>query len=41
MELRENQNPRDLLVEGQQVQVRVLQLEPSHQRLGFSMRLHQ
>lgn len=41
MELHENQSPRDLLVEGQQVQVRVLQLEPAHQRLGFSMRLNQ
>jgi small subunit ribosomal protein S1 len=41
MPLQENQNPRDILVDGQQVQVRVLQLEPAHQRLGFSMRLNQ
>jgi small subunit ribosomal protein S1 len=40
MPLHENQSPRDLLVEGQQVQVRVLQVEPSHQRLGFSLRLN-
>ena len=40
MPLQENQGPRDLLAEGQEVQVRVLQVEPSHQRLGFSMRLN-
>jgi len=40
MPLQNNQAPRDLLVEGQQVQVRVLQVESSHQRLGFSMRLN-
>ncbi len=40
MPLDENQSPRDFLEEGQQIQVRVLQLEPSHQRLGFSMRLN-
>ena len=40
MALQDNQTPRDLLVEGQQVQVRVLQVDPAHQRLGFSMRLN-
>ena len=40
MPLRDNQGPRDLLIEGQRVQVRVLQIEPSHQRLGFSMQLN-
>ena len=39
MPLQENQSPRDLLAEGQAVQVRVLQLDSAHQRLGFSMRL--
>jgi len=40
MPLEENRTPRDFLSEGQQVQVRVLQLDPAHQRLGFSMRLN-
>jgi len=40
MPLHDNQTPRDFLVEGQHVQVRVLQIEPAHQRLGFSMRLN-
>ena len=40
MALQDYQTPRDLLAEGQRVQVRVLQVEPSHQRLGFSMRLN-
>lgn len=40
MPLEENHTPRDLLSQGQQVQVRVLQLDPAHQRLGFSMRIN-
>jgi len=40
MPLQENHTPRDLLVEGQQVQVRVLQVDPAHQRLGFSLQLN-
>ena len=36
----ENQSLRDLLSEGQAIQVRVLQVDPAHQRLGFSMRLN-
>ncbi len=39
MPLKENQTPRNLLAEGQTIQVRVLHLEPSHQRLGLSMKL--
>lgn len=39
MPLEATQTPRDLLSEGQRVDVRVLHLEPSHQRLGLSMRL--
>ena len=38
MELQENQTPRQLLTEGQQVQVRVLHVDPTHQRLGLSMK---
>ena len=33
----EKVNPRDLLQEGQQVQVRVLHVDASHQRLGLSL----
>lgn len=39
MPLEEGQSPRDILSEGQQVQVRVLHLDPNRQRLGFSMHL--
>jgi small subunit ribosomal protein S1 len=39
MPLDANQSPRDLLKDGQQIQVRVLHLDPSHQRMGLSMRL--
>jgi small subunit ribosomal protein S1 len=38
--LAENQSLHDLLSEGQAIQVRVLQVDPTHQRLGFSMRLN-
>jgi small subunit ribosomal protein S1 len=34
-----NQTPRDLLKEGQAIQVRVLHVDPSHQRMGLSMQL--
>ncbi len=40
MLLQENQTPRDVFVEGQRVQVRILQIDAPHQRLGFSMRLN-
>jgi len=39
MPLEVNQSPRDFLKEGQQIQVRVLHLDPSHQRMGLSMQL--
>lgn len=32
---------KDVLSEGQAVQVRVLHLDPAHQRMGLSMRLHE
>jgi small subunit ribosomal protein S1 len=41
MRLEEGKSPRDMLVPGQVVQVRVLHLDPKHQRLGFSMLLDQ
>ena len=39
MPLEEGQSPRDILSEGQRVQVRVLHVDASRQRLGFSMML--
>lgn len=39
MPLENGQSPRDILSEGQQVHVRVLHVDPSRQRLGFSMYL--
>ena len=39
MPLEEGQSPRDILSEGEQVQVRVLHVDASRQRLGFSMNL--
>ena len=39
MPLEEGQAPRDILSEGQQVQLRVLHVDASRQRLGFSMLL--
>jgi small subunit ribosomal protein S1 len=41
MTLEENQTPRDILKEGQTIQVRVLHIDPSHQRMGLSMQLPQ
>jgi small subunit ribosomal protein S1 len=38
MPLHDNQSPRALLTEGQQIQVRVLHVDPAHQRLGLSMK---
>ena len=35
----ENKLLKDTLSEGQSVQVRVLHLDPAHQRMGLSMRL--
>lgn len=40
MPLEANQSPREFLKDGQQIQVRVLHLDPSHQRMGLSMLLH-
>ena len=37
MPLGAGQTPRDLLSEGQQVQVRVLYIDPSHQRMGLRL----
>jgi small subunit ribosomal protein S1 len=39
MPLKENQNPRNFLAEGQKVQVRVLHVDPAQQRLGLSMKI--
>jgi small subunit ribosomal protein S1 len=41
MSLEPNQTPRDIVKEGQQIQVRILHLDPSHQRMGLSMQLNQ
>jgi len=38
MPLKEDQTPRQLLTDGQVVEVRVLHVDPSHQRLGLSMK---
>jgi small subunit ribosomal protein S1 len=37
MPLEAGQTPRDILAEGQQVQVRVLHVDPGHQRMGLSL----
>jgi small subunit ribosomal protein S1 len=37
MPLDADQSPRDILKEGQSIQVRVLHVDPSHQRMGLSM----
>jgi small subunit ribosomal protein S1 len=39
MPLDEGQSPRDILSVGQRLDLRVLHVDPSHQRLGFSMKL--
>jgi small subunit ribosomal protein S1 len=41
MPLEANQSPREILRDGQPIQVRVLHVDPSHQRMGLSMRLNQ
>lgn len=37
MPLKDGQSPRDLLIVGQRLDLRVLHVDPGHQRLGFSM----
>lgn len=41
MPLEPNQSPREILRDGETIQVRVLHVDPSHQRMGLSMRLNQ
>jgi len=41
MPLVDGQSPRDILTVGQRLDLRVLHVDPSHQRLGFSMILEQ
>ena len=40
MPLEQNQSPRDFLKDGQRIEVRILHLDPTHQRMGLSMILH-
>ena len=40
MSLQSNQSPREVLKEGQQIQVRVLHIDPSHQRMGLSLKIN-
>jgi small subunit ribosomal protein S1 len=40
MPLEPNQSPREILRDGQAIQVRVLHVDPSHQRMGLSMHLN-
>lgn len=37
MPMEAGQTPRDILAEGQQIQVRVLHVDPAHQRMGLSL----
>lgn len=39
MALEPNQSPRDVLFEGQELEVRILHVDPSHQRMGLSLLL--
>ena len=39
MTLEANQSPREILQEGQQIQVRVLHVDPAHQRMGLSLKI--
>jgi len=39
MSLEANQAPRDILQDGQHIQVRILHVDPLHQRMGLSMQL--
>jgi small subunit ribosomal protein S1 len=38
MPLEANQSPRELLKEGEEIRVRVLHVDPSHQRMGLSLK---
>ena len=40
MVLAPNQTPRDILFDGQELQVRILHLDAAHQRMGLSLLLH-
>jgi small subunit ribosomal protein S1 len=40
MPMEPNQTPREFLKDGQEIQVRVLHVDPSHQRMGLSMHLN-
>lgn len=40
MVLAPNQTPREILFEGQELQVRILHLDAAHQRMGLSLLLH-
>jgi ribosomal protein S1 len=40
MPLADGQTPRDLLTEGQEVQVRVLYIDPAHQRMGLRLQIN-
>lgn len=40
MSLEGSQTPRDIIKEGQVIEVRVLHVDPSHQRMGLSMQLN-
>jgi small subunit ribosomal protein S1 len=40
MPLEPNQTPRDILKDGQSIEVRVLHVDPAHQRMGLSMHLN-
>jgi small subunit ribosomal protein S1 len=40
MALAPNQSPREILSEGQELQVRILHLDAAHQRMGLSLLLH-
>lgn len=41
MELEPNRTPRDVLFDGQEIQVRILHVDPAHQRMGLSLKLDQ
>ena len=37
MPLESGQTPRDIFTEGQKIQVRILHVDPAHQRMGLSL----
>jgi small subunit ribosomal protein S1 len=41
IELEPNRTPRDILFEGQELKVRILHLDATHQRMGLSLKLNQ